>query len=530
MRNLKRTTALLLLLALCLSMTVVSVTATNDTGFSDVPADTWYAAGVAYCQETGLMSGVGTDTFDPNGSMTRAMLVTVLHRAAGTPAAGSEARFQDVVSGSWYADAVSWATREGIVSGYGNGRFGTNDPVTREQLAAILWRLAGSPTVEMAERFADEDSIAGYAVDAVNWARSNGIINGLDGNRFSPRETATRAQVAVILMNRMKTENPPVSNGTGTSSGGTTSGGQTPTPVPSPAPNPNEEETAKLEVVVGGTVYTATLAGTQAAQEFVQMLPMTITMNDYGGFEKVGSLGRNLTASNTQLTTTAGDIVLYNGNNIVLFYGSNSWSYTRLGRIDDPTGLADSLGSGSVTVTFRPVNSQPPQTSHSKTLVAYFSATNNTEGVAQKIVNVLGTDTADSFEIVPAVAYTAADLNYNTDCRANREQNDANARPAIADDCKVENMEEYDVIFLGYPIWWGQAPKIVYTFLESYDLSGKTIVPFCTSGSSGVGSSATNLHQLAQGATWLNGQRFAGSASQETVENWVKGLNLTLAE
>ncbi len=89
-------------------------------------------------------------------------------------------------------------------------------------------------------------------------------------------------------------------------------------------------------------------------------------------------------------------------------------------------------------------------------------------------------------------------------------------------------MGQYDVIFLGYPIWWGQAPKIISTFLESYDLSGKTIVPFCTSGSSGVGSSATNLQSLASGATWLDGQRFSGGASRSTVETWVNGLGLTL--
>lgn len=103
---------------------------------------------------------------------------------------------------------------------------------------------------------------------------------------------------------------------------------------------------------------------------------------------------------------------------------------------------------------------------------------------------------------------------------------DASARPAISG--SISNMEQYDVIFLGYPIWWGQAPKIIYTFLESYDLGGKTIVPFCTSGSSGIGSSASNLHSLASSATWLNGQRFSGGASRSTVESWVNGLGLTL--
>ncbi len=89
-------------------------------------------------------------------------------------------------------------------------------------------------------------------------------------------------------------------------------------------------------------------------------------------------------------------------------------------------------------------------------------------------------------------------------------------------------MEQYNVIFLGYPIWWGQAPKIISTFLESYDLNGKTIVPFCTSGSNGIGFSAANLHSLASTATWMDGHRFSGSASQSTVESWVNDLSLTL--
>ncbi len=113
--------------------------------------------------------------------------------------------------------------------------------------------------------------------------------------------------------------------------------------------------------------------------------------------------------------------------------------------------------------------------------VAYFSATGTTEGIAKHIQTILD---ADIYEIEAADPYTAADLNYNSDCRANREQNDPKARPQITG--SVTDMNKYDAIFLGYPIWWGQAPKIIYTFLESYDFSGKTIIPFCTSGSSGI--------------------------------------------
>lgn len=161
-----------------------------------------------------------------------------------------------------------------------------------------------------------------------------------------------------------------------------------------------------------------------------------------------------------------------------------------------------------------------------KVLVVYFSATNTTEGVAEHIANGLN---ADIYEIVPEDPYTDADLNYNdNNSRTTIEMNDPNARPAISG--SVENMEQYDIIFVGYPIWWGEAPRIVSTFMESYDFSGKTIVPFCTSGGSGIGSSASNLERLTSGATWLDGRRLNGSDSQDTVMEWVHSLDLNLAE
>ncbi len=156
----------------------------------------------------------------------------------------------------------------------------------------------------------------------------------------------------------------------------------------------------------------------------------------------------------------------------------------------------------------------------SKVLVVYFSATGNTEKVAGYIAEVTG---GTLYEITPAEPYTSADLNYSdSSSRSTREQNDDSARPAISG--SVENMEQYDTLYLGYPIWWGEAPKIIYTFLETYDLSGKTIIPFCTSGSSGIGSSATHLHSLASGAKWLDGKRFSGSSQKSEVEAWIKDL------
>ena len=172
-----------------------------------------------------------------------------------------------------------------------------------------------------------------------------------------------------------------------------------------------------------------------------------------------------------------------------------------------------------------PVESEGPEETgggETKILIAYFSATNNTEGIANHLESILD---ADLYEIVPEQPYTSDDLNYNdSSSRSSQEMNDPDARPAI--DRSVDNMEQYDVIFLGYPIWWGEAPRIINTFLETYDLDGKTIAPFCTSASSPMGSSATKLQELTVGATWLEGQRFSGGATANEVQSWVDSLNL----
>lgn len=343
MKHMKQFGALFLSLALAFALTALAFATVEDTGFSDVAADAWYAEAVTYCREHGLMAGVGSHQFAPESSLTRAMLVTVLWRQAGSPVVNYLMQFSDVPEGRWYSEAVRWSASERLIVGYGDGRFGTNDNITQAHLNIILNKYTDRPITE---------SIPGFT----------------GGNT-----PVTRAQTAQVMWNLAQIQNEPA---------------------------PSE-----------GT----------------------------------------------------------------------------------------------------------------KVLIAYFSATNNTEGIANHLKAILD---ADLYEIVPETPYTSADLNYNTDCRANREQNDASARPTISG--SVSNMEQYDVIFLGYPIWWGQAPKIIYTFLESYDLSGKTIVPFCTSGSSGIGSSASNLHNLASSTTWLNGQRFSGGASRSTVESWVNGLGLIL--
>lgn len=375
MKNLKRLTALMMVAILTLAVSVVAFAAVEDTGFSDVSADSWYAEAVMYCREHGLMAGIGNSQFAPESDLTRAQLATVLYQIAGSPAVTGQDEFTDTPDDAWYADAVRWISRQNLMGGYGGGLFGPNDPVTREQMTAILWRNAGSPAVEGTGNYSDAASVASYAAAAVAWASANDMVRPVSSGVFSPKANATRAQVADALMNYGRMGNP---------------------------------------------------------------------------------------------STT-------------------------------PSGGA-------------------------RVLVAYFSATNTTKPLAEYIADSLD---ADLYEIVPQTPYTAADLNYgNSSSRTTVEMNDPNARPAISG--SVEDMAQYDIVFLGYPIWWGQAPRIVSTFLEGYDFSGKTIVPFCTSGSSGIGSSAQNLHSLANDANWLDGRRFSGGTSRNTMVDWVNSLGLDI--
>ena len=203
----------------------------------------------------------------------------------------------------------------------------------------------------------------------------------------------------------------------------------------------------------------------------------------------------------------------------------NSASKTKQPSTED-TFVESKADTESAETSTNMENTDNQDAQEHKILVAYFSATGTTKGVAEHIANGLN---ADIYEIVPEEAYTDADLDYNdNNNRTTIEMNDPDARPAISG--SVENMEQYDIIFVGYPIWWGEAPRIVSTFMESYDFSGKTIVPFCTSGGSGIGSSASNLERLTSGATWLDGRRLNGSDSQDTVMEWVDSLDLNLAE
>ncbi len=342
----KRVLSLILALVLTLGLALPTLAAEAKT-FTDVSADADYAQAVAWCVENGLMNGVDDGSrFDPEGSMTRSMLATVLYRQAGEPAVTGDLSFTDAQPNAWYSNAVAWASRRNLLQGYGNGLFGVNDPVSREMLTVVMARQKG-----------EDPAWTGDAALAV---------------------PAKRSEAAVALMDTFAPEMPV----------------STPTPDPEPA----------------------------------------------GG----------------------------------------------------------------------------------KVLVAHFSATGSTERVAGYIAEATG---GDLFELEPANPYTSADLDYgNSSSRVTREHNAPSLQDVALVKTTPDNWADYDVVFIGYPIWWGIAAWPVNSFVKDNDFTGKTVIPFCTSASSPLAGSGEKLAAMTTTGDWKSGQRFSSGASQSTVKTWVDGL------
>ena len=180
---------------------------------------------------------------------------------------------------------------------------------------------------------------------------------------------------------------------------------------------------------------------------------------------------------------------------------------------------AESKGSSEAAPAATNTPSEEPS-AHSDVLVAFFSATGTTKGVAERIASVTG---GDLYEILAAEPYTADDLNYNdSSSRSTQEQNDKDVRPEIGSE--DISLEGYTTVYLGFPIWWGEEPRILDTFVEKYNFEGITVIPFCTSGGRGIGRSGSNMEALAGSGTWLAGERFDGSVSEEELQSWIGGL------
>ena len=202
----KRFLSILLTICMLFGMIPTVAFAAGETNmpFTDVAETDWFYDAVRYVYENGMMNGTGETVFSPDATTTRGMIVTIMHRMEGTPAASDE-NFTDVSAGQYYADAVAWANENNIVNGYGNGQFGPNDPITREQMAAILYRYAQYKDYDVTASgnlsgFSDAGDISSYAVDSMEWAVGSSLISGMGNSLLAPDESSTRAQIATILM------------------------------------------------------------------------------------------------------------------------------------------------------------------------------------------------------------------------------------------------------------------------------------------------------------------------------------------
>ena len=177
----------------------------NSKDFADVPSTSWASDAVAFASAHELFNGTSETTFSPDQPMSRGMLATVLYNLEGRPDQELANRFADVSSDAWYADGISWAAANGITNGYGDGQFGPNDNITREQFAVMLWKYAGSPAASGKDLdFMDADKASSYALEALNWAVENGIMNGHGDGQLDPGGMATRAQAAQMLKNYLE--------------------------------------------------------------------------------------------------------------------------------------------------------------------------------------------------------------------------------------------------------------------------------------------------------------------------------------
>ena len=192
------------------------------------------------------------------------------------------------------------------------------------------------------------------------------------------------------------------------------------------------------------------------------------------------------------------------------------------GEIINQTGASDPASNTQEADAEDMSSEETDNTQQTKgTLVVYFSATGTTKGVAEKIAAITG---GDLYEIKAAQEYTDADLNWNdSGSRSTKEQNDPSVRPEIGSE--AVSFDGYTTIYIGYPIWWGEEPRIMDTFVESYSFDGITVIPFCTSSSSGIGKSGKNLADNAGSGNWLEGQRFGAGASEAEISSWIDSLH-----
>ena len=329
------------IMSLCLAILMLcsmSVTA-FAADFSDVREDAWYCSAVDYVSENGLMNGTGDGTFSPELTMDRAMFVTVLYRMENTPPVSASNKFSDVVPDSYYADAVAWASEAGIVVGDGNGKFAPDTPLTRQQLATMLYRYAeyknySTEAYSDFTAFSDSGEISEYAQTPLHWAVGAGIIAGSDG-KILPQNNTTRAQAAAMLMRfDQNIVIPAVSEDSDTPE----------QPV----------EQRRMRITVGDTVLYAELADNETADAIAERLPLTLNMMDLYGREMCYRFEEELPATDVQTRNfELGEIIYWPPrHSFVIMYHQDGevFSMQHVGQIESGVEIFDT--TGDVTVTF----------------------------------------------------------------------------------------------------------------------------------------------------------------------------------
>lgn len=540
--------------------------------FSDVPEGAWYAGAVNYVGENGYMDALRGTEFAPGTDADRAAIATALYRAAGSPSVTGNVTFSDVAAGAGYADAVRWAAANGVMSGYNENVFGVNDPVRREQIAAVLWRYAGSPSAEAGQDFADENEIAAYAATAVDWARANGIISGLADGRFHPKGMATRAEVAAILQNFVTKYNaassaPDVPAGESRilvayfSATGSTE---------AVAEAIAEDLGADTYVITPQEPYTSddldwTEEGSRVNTEHNDPAfrpAIAGSLPDLGGYDTVFIGYPIWWGEAPNIVWNFAENIDLTGKTVIPFCTSSSSGLGASGETLERLAKGGEWQDGrrfpsrvsrsevdewvdSLELSAAAQGTVPAEPEAGRTLVVYFSmpetadaenmtteednsvvvkngqVLGNTQYMAQVIAETAG---ADLFRIEPETPYPT---DHTTLVDIASEEQDTDARPAIKG--RVENIEQYDTIFVGYPIWWSDMPMILYTFFDTYDFGGKTLIPFSTHGGSSFAGTPSTIARLEPEAEMRDGLTISRNhiedAGQEIV-SWVNSLGI----
>ena len=529
----KRILSLLLACAMALGLCVVGCAANsgmadppaetpagNSGSFSDLSPGAGYTRAVAWCVENGLMNGVSGDALDPDGSMTRAMLATVLYRQAGEPSITEEPEFTDVLPNAWYSDAVVWASERNILRGYGNGLFGLEDPVSKEMLAVVMARRRGEDPVWTGD--------SALAVDA---ARSEAAIALFEtfGEQGSPSvggkvlvayysaagSTESVAEITAEELGADSFELVPIHDYSSADLNYHSSSSRV---------NLEHEDESKRDVPLVSTTpdnwldYDVVFIG-YPIWWGTAAWPVNhfVTDNDFTGKVVI------------PFCTSASSDLGESGEQLAQMAGEGDWRTGQRFRSNtDRTTVANWVKELELPCV--------PTVQEEKTLVVYFSMPDNMDtstvtingeilGNNQYMAQIIqGVTNADIFRIEAAEPYP-------TDHAALVEQADQerreNARPEIKE--TIKNFDRYDTIFVGYPIWHADLPMILYTFFDSYDFSGKTLIPFGTHGGSGWAGTPAVIERLEPDADILEGLSISRNVIEDAYDqivNWVKGLNI----